>query len=291
MRVAVTGITGFIGRAVAAQLAAAGATVVGVVHLPQEAQSPVLPPGTATVVADLAQPQPDLYARLGQPDMVLHLAWPSVAHTQALSHLEATLPQHYALLKGLLDSGLPRLVVAGTCFEYGLQSGALHEDLPAQPVTAYGLAKHTLRQMLEFYLADRARQVPTAPPAPLLWLRFFYLHGPGQQAKSLLPQLDAALARGDAEFPMSGGEQLRDYLPVDTAAQYAAALALKPQATGVVNVCHGQPTSVRRLVEEHLQALGKTGAIRLKLGHYPYSPVEPMAFWGDNRRMRALLEA
>ena len=49
------------------------------------------------------------------------------------------------------------------------------------------------------------------------------MHGPGQNPKSLLAQLDAAIDRGDAVFNMSGGEQLRDYLPVS---QVAADLAM-----------------------------------------------------------------
>jgi len=285
MHIALTGATGFIGRAVAAQVVARGHRLTCVTHPADEHPQAVLPAGITLLTADLAQPQPDFYHRLGQPDVLIHMAWPSVANTQHLEHMEHTLPLHYALLRDALAAGLPRLAVAGTCFEYGWQSGPLHEDLPAAPVTAYGLAKHTLRRMLEFWLA----QQQPAGGDRLLWLRFFFLHGPGQQAKSLLPQLDAALARGDAEFPMSGGEQLRDYLPVATAARYAAALALAPAqvAHGVVNVCHGQPTSVRRLVEEHVRRRG--ASIGLKLGHYPYSPVEPMAFWGDATRLHGLL--
>ncbi len=41
-------------------------------------------------------------------------------------------------------AGFKHLLVAGTCFEYGLQNGCLHEELTPNPVTPYGLAKDSL---------------------------------------------------------------------------------------------------------------------------------------------------
>jgi len=55
--------------------------------------------------------------------------------------------------------------------------------------------------------------------------------------------------QGDAVFNMSGGEQLRDYLPVKDVARYIAALAVSGKGAGLVNVCSGKPISVRGLVE------------------------------------------
>ena len=47
----------------------------------------------------------------------------------------------------------------------------------------------------------------------------FVLHvWKGQNPNSLLSQLDKALANGDKVFNMSGGEQVRDYLPVEKVA-------------------------------------------------------------------------
>ena len=40
------------------------------------------------------------------------------------------------------------------------------------------------------------------------------MYGEGQNPKSVLSQLDNAIENGQAIFNMSGGEQLRDYLPI-----------------------------------------------------------------------------
>lgn len=111
-------------------------------------------------------------------------------------------------------------------------------------------------------------------------------YGEGQSPKSLLPQLDAAIARGDEEFPMSGGEQLRDYLPVEKVAEYVCRIALY-DVDGVVNCCSGRMISARRLVEERVAERGS--AIRLKLGVYGYPGYEGMAFRGDVSRLHEVI--
>jgi len=79
---------------------------------------------------------------------------------------------------------------------------------------------------------------------------------------------------------------LRDYLPVEEVAARLVALLEHPSFDGVVNICSGQPISVRRLVEEHVVAVG--GSIWFNFGHYPYPDYEPMAFWGDAQRCLSL---
>jgi dTDP-6-deoxy-L-talose 4-dehydrogenase (NAD+) len=88
---------------------------------------------------------------------------------------------------------------------------------------------------------------------------------------------------------MSAGEQLRDYLAIDTAADYLAAVLQQRQFNGVFNCASGQPISVRALVEQRVRERGAT--IQLNLGHYPYPTHEPLAFWGVAERLQQLTGA
>ena len=65
-------------------------------------------------------------------------------------------------------------------------------------------------------------------------------------------------------------------------------MAEHPECEGIFNCCSGQPVSVRHLVEEHIAH--RKATIALNLGQYPYPTYEPMAFWGDGRKMRKVLE-
>ena len=273
MRVALTGARGFIGRHLVRELEKRAISPTLVVR-PGAVVPAGLPPDRI-VWMDIADPQTDAYDRLGRPEVLLHLAWGGLPNYASPHHLERELPMQRAFLASLLTAGLGALTVTGTCFEYGMKSGALSEDLPTSPVTAYGKAKDQLRIDLEGMRRIR--------PFRLTWARLFYLYGEGQAAGSLLPQLEAAIARGDPEFNMSGGDQLRDYLPVEEAAADLVELALNGRDNGVVNVCSGRPVSVRRLVEDVVARHGSS--IRLNLGYFPYPEYEPMEFWGDRSKL------
>jgi dTDP-6-deoxy-L-talose 4-dehydrogenase (NAD+) len=269
VKVAVTGATGFIGRHVVAELARRSFEPVLVVRPSSEAPAEL---GSHAVVRfDLATPPAQAFDLMGRPDVLIHLAWGGLPNYRSLHHFETELPLHYRFLRSLIDEGLKSMLVTGTCFEYGMQSGALRADMETHPANPYGFAKDTLRRQLQF--------LQQTHPFDLAWARLFYLYGDGQAPGSLYSLLRQAVERGDAEFNMSGGEQLRDYLPIDEAARQLVLLATTGGNVGPVNVCSGTPISVRRLVETWIADNG--WSIRPKLGHYPYPDYEPMAFWGS----------
>lgn len=279
MKVAVTGASGFIGRHVLAELGSRQVEVVAVTRDAQRLQK--TPAGVRVVEMDITSPGDDCFARMGCPDALIHLAWDGLPNYKSLHHFESELPRQYHFLKALIEAGLPSLFVAGTCFEYGMQSGELAEDIKTTPGNPYGYAKTALHRQLEFLKSSK--------PFNLTWGRLFYMFGEGQSVSSIYSQLKDAVMRGDSVFNMSGGEQLRDYLPVTEVAQRIVQLALSGSTdAGVVNVCSGKPVSVRRLVEQWLAA--NDWKIQLNLGHYPYPDYEPMAYWGDAAKMNAVLQ-
>ena len=161
-----------------------------------------------------------------------------------------------------------------------MQSGELTEMSPTRPITPYALAKDTLRKFLQ--------SLQKHQPFTMQWCRLFYMHGAGQNSKSLLGQLDKALDDGAISFNMSAGEQLRDYLPVGVVASKMVKLIEHSNFDGVVNICSGKPVSVRHLVEQHLLKRGMN--IELNLGYYPYPEYEPMAFWGNTQLFNSKTE-
>ncbi|WP_425930611.1 NAD-dependent epimerase/dehydratase family protein [Pseudomonas sp. NyZ201] len=281
MTVLVTGASGFVGRHLVAALLARGCQVRAVAR--RQAPARALPwfDRVGFVAADIHDPRTDVAALCEGVDALVHLAWPGLPNYQGLFHLEHNLMADYRFIKHAVEAGVGQVQVTGTCFEYGMQSGPLSETLECRPANAYGLAKHSLHLFL-----DTLRQ---QVPFTLQWARLFYLHGEGQNPNSLLAALDRAIDAGQAQFDMSGGEQLRDFLPVETATAHLATLLQRRDFSGVVNICSGQPIAVRSLVERHRAA--RDSRIALNLGHYPYPAHEPMAFWGDARCLHTLLGA
>lgn len=276
VKVAVTGATGFVGRHVVAALLAQGAEVVAAART-IGATFPVNE-RLRFVKADIDDADRAV-SKLGDPDVLIHLAWSGLPNYRSDTHLRSELPRQVAFLNACSRSGLKRLLVTGTCLEYGMQSGQLDEELLAAPTTAYGQAKNQLLEYLQT-IAD-------AGGPKLTWLRLFYLYGPGQAATSLYSQLHSAATSGAKEFAMSPGDQKRDFLPIEAAAAYISALAVKTSGEGIVNVCSGSPIRVADLARDWLHKWDS--ALALNLGVYPYPDYEPRDYWGSSRKLDSLL--
>lgn len=273
MKIAVTGATGFIGKYVLAELSRYPVEVIALVRDISTAQLTDFS-GKVTQ-CDLAQFSNQIFEEIDRPDSLIHLAWSGLPNYQSLHHFEEELPRQYAFLSTLIRSGLSSLVIAGTCFEYGMVSGELSETALPQPSNPYGYAKNALRCQLEYLQA--------AHPFSLTWARLFYMYGEGQSPRSLFSQVRESVNNRHEIFNMSGGEQLRDYLHVSQVAQYLVELAMSSRNPGIVNVCSGKPISVRRLVERWIKENGSN--IQLNLGFYPYPDYEPIAFWGRKDKL------
>ncbi|MEM5386444.1 NAD(P)-dependent oxidoreductase [Paraburkholderia phymatum] len=277
MKVVVTGATGFIGQHLVPELLSRGHEIVALARDKAKARHFRWSSEVRIVTADVGCMEPDFFGSLGSQDAVIHLAWPGLPNYHAPFHFEENLPAAYRFLKQCVTAGISQVLVTGTCFEYGMRDGCLSETLESQPRNAYSLAKDTLRKFLETW---QQRQFT------LQWARLFYMYGEGQNPRSVLAQLDRAIDDGDSVFNMSGGEQLRDYLPVVEVVRRLALLIEHPELSGVTNICSGAPISVRRLVERRI--VERSAQITLNLGHYPYPSHEPMAFWGDARRLQSI---
>ena len=213
------------------------------------------------------------------PGAVIHLAWEGLPNYKAAFHTEENLPRHYAFIKNLVQHGQQNITITGTCLEYGMQQGCLNEEMPAMPGNAYAIAKDSLRQQLTELQQQYHFQ--------LKWVRLFYMYGAGQNPNSLLSQLEKALQNGEPVFNMSGGEQVRDYLPVEKVAAYTCKIALQEKTTGIINCCSGKGITVKEFVQNYLKEKNKT--ITLNPGYYPYTDYEPMSFWGGDGKLKSII--
>lgn len=280
MRVLVTGATGFVGRHLIPELLRRGVQVTASSRSPGKARDFGWFSQVEYVACDITQSGNLDVSIFGRPDILVHLAWAELDDFNSRVHTDALLPAHLNFLSSMIEAGLPQCVVAGTCLEYGKTEGELRESDPARPQIAYATAKNGLRLELS--------RMQKSSTFKLKWVRLFYLFGQGQNPKALLAQLDQALANGDAEFDMSPGDQLRDYLPIERAAELIARVSLNSDFDGIVNCCSGEPIAVRDLVVKYLTQSRRE--IKLNLGRFPYPDYEAKSFWGSTARLSEITE-
>ena len=276
MKVVVTGATGFIGRHVRNVLAKTDNDVVLVVrNIERVGEKSVR---EEIVVADLSHDRIEWFELLGRPDVVLHLAWGGLPNYMDSYHVDVELPTQLRFLTSLIDSGLKKLVVTGTCYEYGMLSGALSEDHITNPNTPYGIAKDRLRKDL-FELHSKK-------DFELTWARIFYPYGDGQSESSIYSQLTRAISNNEKEFVMGSGTQMLDFIQVTRVAKALVAFVTETKGVGLINVGSGEPQSVIEFVTKLIDHFESN--IVLRLGVLADRKYESLSFWSSNNLMDSL---
>ncbi|MGI8557470.1 MAG: NAD-dependent epimerase/dehydratase family protein [Solirubrobacteraceae bacterium] len=224
---------------------------------------------------DLLEPgaAADLVAR-ARPTHLLHLAWetePGVffASPQNVRWLESSL----ALLRAFAAAGGKRAVIAGSCAEYDWStapSRCSERSTPLAPATLYGACKHAL------HMAGGAFCVEAG--VSFAWGRVFFLHGPGEDERRLVPSLARKLlARQPA--PMTHGRQVRDFMhSSDVAAAFLALLG--SEVEGPVNIASGEPRTLAELGTLIARCAGAPADL-LRLGELQERTGEPAALVAD----------
>ena len=277
MKIAITGATGFIGQHVRNVLAKTDNDVVLVVrHVERVGDKSAR---EEIVAADLSQARTDWFELFGRPDVVLHLAWGGLPNYMDSYHVDVELPMQLKFLQALIDSGLKKLVVAGTCYEYGLSSGAISESQMTNPNTPYGVAKDSLRKA--FF------EIRPKKDFELTWARVFYPYGDGQSEVSIYSQLRASILNGDHQFKMGSGKQILDFISVENVVRALLYLTTRCAGVGLVNIGSGEPQSVLDFVLSQIRALG--AQLEPLVGALPDRNFESQAFWADVKKLDELM--
>jgi len=278
MKILFTGATGFLGRYIVPELLKKGHDIIIV---SSKTKNDAQLNGVKFLNYEIKpiKDNTNLFEYFDYPDIVLHFAWWGLPNYNSIHHLTECLPASLYFLNNLIENGLSKVVIAGTCFEYGLKEGELLESDDTNPVTLYGMSKDVLSKSIE--------KITEKNNCEFAWLRFFYVYGEGQLSSSLYTQLKTAVVEGEKTFKMSKGSQLRDYLSVETLAQYVAKIVGKQNCRGIINVCSGKPISVESKVQSLLQEW--EGDIKLEKGYYQIPDYEPINFWGNNQKLKNLL--
>ncbi len=283
-----TGASGFIGRNCLDGLVAKGYEVFG-------AYATRRPPDRAGVTwcnIDLLRESAASLIASVKPSHLLHLAWyvepgTAMTHPDNFRWVIASLE----LLREFRQHGGARCLIAGSCFEYDCRYGYCSEALtPKVADTFYGSTKNSVREAFLGYC--RTTGLSGA------WARIFYLYGPHENDRRLVPTVIRSVLTGEPAL-CSHGEQIRDYLHVSDAASTLVNL-LDSDFQGECNVGSGEAVPLKDIITRIGALTGRSELIRL--GAIPARPsdvpfivaditrLKQMPFWKPGRALDAGLE-
>lgn len=273
-RALITGIHGFTGRFMAAELRAHGCEVIGIGRQPsQEAAY------RQVDLADAVELR-KLLAHI-QPDIVVHLAAVAfVGHGVADAFYQVNLIGTRNLLEAI--DACPKtpecVLLASSANVYGNTSeGRLNEATAPSPANDYAVSKIAMEYMASLW-HNRLPVVMTRP---------FNYTGVGQEENFLLPKIVAHFVRKADRIELGNLDVWRDFSDVRAVVSAYRGL-LEAQPIGqTINVSSGITHSLREVIDMCSEITGHEIVTEVNPAFVRENEVKTLC--GDNSRLRALV--
>lgn len=273
-RALITGIHGFTGRYMAAELKAQGCEVIGIGRQPSEEA------GYYQVdLADTTALQ-KLLAEI-QPDIVVHLAAVAfVGHGVADAFYQVNLIGTRNLLEAIDACGkTPECVlIASSANVYGnAAEGLLDEATLPSPANDYAVSKLAMEHMANLWQTR----------LPLIIARPFNYTGVGQDENFLLPKIVAHFLRKADRIELGNLDVWRDFSDVRAVVSAYRGL-LEAQPVGqTINVSSGVTHSLREVIDMCSEITGHEIITEVNPAFVRENEVKTLC--GDNSRLRGLV--
>ena len=158
------------------------------------------------------------------------------------------------LLNFLSNIDYDLFVNTGTSSEYGRKNTIMRETDTFVPDSYYAISK-SAQTLLSSYIA-------TSQEKPIITLRLFSVYGPFEQPTRLIPTLLKSLRNG-LEMNLVNPKVARDFVYIDDViSAYLKTKELKKLSGEQINICSGNQSTIKNIVDITEKVTGKSTTIR-----------------------------
>lgn len=273
-RALITGVQGFTGRYMAAELTAQGCEVVGMGSQPSDEAN--YHQADLTDLVGLSKLLADI-----QPDIVVHLAALAfVGHGAAEAFYQVNLIGTRNLLEAIGNCGKTpeSVLLASSANVYGNASqGLLDESTSPAPANDYAVSKLAMEYMASLWFGR----------LPIIITRPFNYTGVGQADNFLLPKIVKHFREKAGKIELGNLDVWRDFSDVRSlVAAYRGLLEAKPFGQ-FVNVSSGNTHSLREVIDMCRTITGHDLTVEVNPAFVRANEVKTLC--GDNRRLKSLV--
>ena len=246
----ITGATGFLGYALVRELIQNGIYVYALCRRGSSRISRLQALGGIKVIEADFNSASHIEEAEGS-DVFYHLAWEGGRNDFDAQYRNVALSVN--CLKLASNLGCRRFICTGSQAEYGHVAGAITEETPLNPTTAYGACKAAA-----YYLtADLAKRLDIEHT----WARVFSVYGPNDNQNTLIMMLIRDLtSKGEARLD-TDGKQIWNYLHESDAARALRLLGNVNSSNTVYNVASRDSKPLKEFVEILRGEISETAAI------------------------------
>lgn len=273
LKILVTGANGYLGQGIVRSILNNGHCVVAT-----DFNTQFVDERAERIVCNLFEVD-NPYSFFGEPDVLLHLAWRDGFVHYSSAHID-DLPKHYAFIKKMVDGGIQQVAVMGSMHEIGFFEGSINESTPCHPTTPYGIGKNALRDLTQMICKQKN--------IVFQWLRGYYIVGNSKFGSSIFSKITAAVDEGKTEFPFTLGQNQYDFIDYPDFCAQVAAVVGQENEQGIINICSGKPEKLADRVERFIKE--NDYRIKLQYGAFPDRPYDSKAIWGNDTKIRKIME-
>lgn len=174
-------------------------------------------------------------------DKIIHAAWyvnpKDYTHSfKNIDFLNASLK----LSRAVASYENKTFIGLGTCLEYDLTPGTLYPHTPEKPINLYSACKLGHKNITKEIFKHTNNQ--------FIWARLFYLYGEKDYPQRLYPSVMRAI-KEKKPLVLSNGNNVRDFIEVNTAAEMIVNCLLIKEKFKVVNISSGRGQSIKDFVK------------------------------------------
>src|SRR3989338_2285642 len=175
------------------------------------------------------------------PEICVHLAWSGIPDYHSTHIAKQNLFQSIDLIDLLTaETSCRKIIACGSCSEYGKTDGECLETEPPIAHTALAWAKIAICHYLSLIAKTKS--------VDFIWLRLFYVYGPGQRKDGLLPTILDAF-RQNEEPDIRNPSNAYDFVYVEDVANLLKLGLEKDVESGIYNVGTGRPTHILNICQ------------------------------------------
>lgn len=206
------------------------------------------------------------------PEILIHLAWEGIPDFSAEMCLKNVSDQIKFIQDIKTVSSIKKVIVSGSCVEYGNKTGICHESERNSPNSYFSWSKQTLCDFYKLFCQENNIK--------LIWFRLFYVYGPGQRPESLIPTLLKSFGNNQAPA-LRNPAMANDYIHVNDVIDGFIAGVENKEIQGIYNLGSGELTPVYQISSIIEELVCKTNKFSSKLISEPIKRASLNGFYAD----------
>tara|TARA_B110000003_G_C16652104_1_gene534640 strand:+ start:4534 stop:5433 length:900 start_codon:yes stop_codon:yes gene_type:complete len=206
------------------------------------------------------------------PNILIHLSWegiPDFSYKMCLKNLNSSIELINIVAS---SSSIKKILVTGSCFEYNKFQGECNETHNCVSKDYFTWSKNAVLDYLKLKCTENNISYS--------WSRLFYVYGPGQREKSLIPVLINFINQNQVP-ELRTPKNSNDFVYVEDVAKCIVEMSLNFTSSGIYNIGSGQSTPILDITKIAENIINNDNKLTKKLFKNSIKSLKTVDFWAN----------